>query len=67
MTSCFCFASEKVFIYAVTLTFKANCVNIIFGNEKKALDCLCGTHVFWVEIAGSHTVVESCFSCLQGE
>jgi len=25
----------KVFVYAVTLTFKANNVNIMFGNKKK--------------------------------
>jgi len=50
MTSCFCFASEKVFVYEVTLTFKVNCVNIIFDNKKKALDCLCGTMYFGLKL-----------------
>ena len=53
----------KVFVYAVALAFKANSVNIMFGNKKK-LNCLCGTHVFWVETAGSTKHLRAVSSCV---
>ena len=43
-----------MFVYAVALSFKANHVNIMFGNIKKTIYCLCGTHMFYVETIGSH-------------
>jgi len=44
---------NSLFVYAITLPFKTNHVNIIFDNKEKHLTVLCGTHVFWVETTGS--------------
>jgi hypothetical protein len=44
---------KKVFVYAATLAFKANRVNIMFNNKEKHLTVLCGIHVFWVETTSS--------------
>jgi hypothetical protein len=44
---------NSLFVYAITLPFKTNRVNIIFDDKEKHLTVLCGTHVFWVETTGS--------------
>jgi len=38
-----------VFVYAVTLAFKANHVNQVFGNMKKAIYCLVGPIIFFLK------------------
>jgi catabolite regulation protein CreA len=44
---------NSLFVYAITLPFKTNRINIIFDNKEKHLIVLYETHVFWVETTGS--------------
>jgi len=40
---------KRVFVYAVTLAFKTNRINIMFANMKKAIYCLIGPINFLLE------------------
>jgi hypothetical protein len=51
----------RVFVYAVTLTLKANRTNM-FDNVKTQFIVCVGTHIIYAETTDLPKATESCFS-----